>query len=439
MVLSLILVLLLVCSIAFAVVSVMKWIEASRHLKNLRSRFGGIIDVERHKSLLQQEFENEKAAMAKSKAELATLKNEVVEMKRQLSIYGQDIEVAEHGLYVPMFDFTDSARYKVELENLRLQEKEMIKDGSACRCGTTWSVNGSEAEGRKQTKHYSKLMLRAYNGEADAALADIRWNNIQRMLDRLESSFEAINKMGSTHSMAISRLYADLKIRELHLAFGYEERLKAEKDEQRRIQAEMREEEKAQRDIDRALKEAYDNESRYQRALDKARADLQQAQGAQVERLNEAIASLNARLAEALQAKERAKSMAEMTKSGHVYVISNIGSFGEHTYKIGMTRRLDPMDRVHELGDASVPFSFDVHAMIYSENAPELEAKLHRQFAHKRVNMVNERKEFFQVTLEEISAIVRKQHATIEFVMDAEAREYRETMGRRSAPSRAAS
>jgi multidrug efflux pump subunit AcrA (membrane-fusion protein) len=215
--------------------------------------------------------------------------------------------------------------------------------------------------------------------------------------------------------------------------------LKAEKDELRRIQAEMREEEKAQRDIDRALKEANDNESRFQRALDKARAELQQAQGAQVDRLTETIANLNDRLTEALQAKERAKSMAEMTKSGHVYVISNIGSFGEHTYKIGMTRRLDPMDRVHELGDASVPFSFDVHAMIYSENAPELEAKLHRQFAHKRVNLVNERKEFFQVTLDEISTIVRKQHATIEFVMDAEAREYRETLGRRSGASRAAS
>ncbi|AVQ10754.1 PF13250 domain protein [Leptospira santarosai] len=120
--------------------------------------------------------------------------------------------------------------------------------------------------------------------------------------------------------------------------------------------------------------------------------------------------------------------MAQQTKAGHVYVISNIGSFGESVFKVGMTRRLDPMDRVKELGDASVPFEFDVHAIVYSENAPELEKLLHRDFEHKRLNLVNNRKEFFEIALDEIEQIVKKHKGDVQFTKAAEAREYRESM-----------
>ena len=119
--------------------------------------------------------------------------------------------------------------------------------------------------------------------------------------------------------------------------------------------------------------------------------------------------------------------MAQQTKRGHVYVISNIGSFGENVYKIGMTRRLEPEDRVKELGDASVPFSFDIHAMIFSEDAPKLEAALHNQFEQHKVNMVNPRKEFFNVTLDEIKNVVKSNHIDATFIDIPEAEEYRET------------
>ena len=120
--------------------------------------------------------------------------------------------------------------------------------------------------------------------------------------------------------------------------------------------------------------------------------------------------------------------MAQQTKRGHVYVISNIGSFGENVYKIGMTRRLDPMDRVRELGDASVPFPFDVHAIIFSEDAPALETKLHKTFNQRRVNLINTKKEFFHVSLQEIEDVVHENNAEIEFTKLAEARDYRESM-----------
>ena len=189
----------------------------------------------------------------------------------------------------------------------------------------------------------------------------------------------------------------------------------------------MREEEKAYREIQTALIKAEAEEKKYLERIEKASITIQTLQGEKLEKAMAQIAELEARLIEARENKERALSMAEQTKRGHVYVISNIGSFGENVYKIGLTRRLDPMDRVRELGDASVPFPFDVHAMIFSEDAPKLEAELHRRFSDRRVNMINNRKEFFNVTLEEIAEVVKEFNSLIEFTQVAEARDYRET------------
>lgn len=200
----------------------------------------------------------------------------------------------------------------------------------------------------------------------------------------------------------------------------------------------MKEEERAQRDFERAQREAATEQERYERALEKARAEVEKAQGAAIESANAKVRDLESRLAEAQAKSERAKSMAEQTRRGYIYVISNIGSFGEQVFKIGMTRRLDPLDRVRELGDASVPFQFDVHAMIYSEDAPTLEKNLHRQFADRSVNLVNMRKEFFELPLNEIEAFAKAQGSTIEFSQLAEAREFRETLALREKAASAA-
>ena len=162
--------------------------------------------------------------------------------------------------------------------------------------------------------------------------------------------------------------------------------------------------------------------------MKKAEEKLKTAHGEQLEKLNAQIEKLKADLIQAQQLKERATSMAQITKSGHVYVISNIGSFGENIYKIGMTRRLEPMDRVRELGDASVPFNFDVHAMIFSDNAPELENILHKEFYDNRVNKINDRREFFKVSLDEIKKVAEKYGVKAEFTMIAQAEQYRQTL-----------
>ena len=191
----------------------------------------------------------------------------------------------------------------------------------------------------------------------------------------------------------------------------------------------MREEEKAQRELEKAQKEAEEEERRFQKALEKAKQELQTGNTVNASLLEEQIKELEQKLQAAHDRKERAIAQAQLTKVGHIYVISNVGSFGQDVYKIGMTRRLDPLDRVRELGDASVPFQFDIHAIIYSENAPQLENELHKKFTERRLNRVNQKKEFFKVTLDESESFV-KQHANaeIEFTKLAEAREYRETL-----------
>jgi hypothetical protein len=279
-----------------------------------------------------------------------------------------------------------------------------------------------------------KLLLRAFNGECDAALAKVSWNNILKMEERIRKSCEAINQLGTVTQVSITAEYFQLKLDELRLTYEYEEKRYQEQEEQRRIREQMREEEKAQREIEKAREEAEREEARFQKALEKARIEAARATGERVQEMNERIRLLEAQLEEAREQKERALSQAQLTKSGYVYIISNIGSFGEHVYKVGMTRRLDPMDRVYELSDASVPFPFDVHAMIYSENAPELGNALHGFLNERRINMVNPRKEFFHVALDEIENFARGKGLKVEFTKLAEAKEYRETMALRQRP-----
>jgi hypothetical protein len=250
------------------------------------------------------------------------------------------------------------------------------------------------------------------------------------MEGRITRSFEQINRMGEVNQVRISREYYELKLQELYLTHEYQLQKEEDKEEQRRIKEQMKEEAKVEREIEKACLDAEREESIKRTALEQARAQLIEQEGRQTDRLAALVNKLETELQEALDRKAKAIARAQLTKSGHVYVLSNIGSFGEGVYKIGMTRRLEPLERVKELGSASVPFLFDVHAMIYSENAPELEARLHRAFSERRVNFVNMRKEFFKVSLQEIQDAVAENFGTVTFMVDHDAYEYRQSMAR---------
>lgn len=333
----------------------------------------------------------------------------------------EQAELQGFGFYQPKYSFETSTSYQLELIHVRDSQKRMVSTKTAATCDASWTVNGSVAEERKQTTQTLKLMLRAFNGKCDAAVAKVKYNNVTVIETRIRKAYEVIN------SFILSKAYLDLKLKELYLAHEYQEKIQAEKEEQWQIREQMREEELAQREIEKARLDAEKEEKRYADALRKAQEEVASAVGAKQAKLLAEIEQLQFKLSQAHLNKERAVSRAQLTRSGHVYIISNVGSFGEDVYKIGMTRRLDPMDRVKELGDASVPFHFDVHAIIYCDDAPTLENKLHRLFHERRVNQVNHRKEFFRVTLQEIADAVRHNHAEIEFTLAAEAAEYRKT------------
>ena len=273
-----------------------------------------------------------------------------------------------------------------------------------------------------------KLMLRAFNGESDSVTAKVKWNNVTRMEERIKKAYEAINKQGESSSTSLSHDYLMLKLEELYLTHEKNVKIQDEKEEQREIREQMREEARAQKEYDKAERDAAKEEEDFQKALEKAREELSKASDEERELLNEKLRKLEADLAEAHSKKERIMSQAQLTRRGHVYVISNLGSFGDDMLKIGMTRRLEPLDRVKELGDASVPFKFDVHAMIYSDDAPSLEKTLHKQFNHRRVNKVNSRKEFFRVGLSQVQDVASALGLEIEFTKLAEAKEYRESV-----------
>ncbi|MGH9426912.1 MAG: DUF4041 domain-containing protein, partial [Terriglobia bacterium] len=289
----------------------------------------------------------------------------------------------------------------------------------------------SERQGARMVKLNEKLLLRAFNGECEAAVADVSWNNVTKMEERLRKSFEAINKLGEVLTVSVTQEFLGLKLDEVRLTYEYEEKRHQEREEQRRIKEQIREEERAKQEIEKAREEAEVEEARFQKALERAREEAARATGAQLQKLTEQIGSFESKLDEARKKKERAISRAELTKSGFVYVISNIGSFGDRVFKVGMTRRMEPMERVLELGDASVPFPFDVHAMLYSDNAPELENALHQLLQERQLNLVNPRKEFYRdVEIEEIESFVKTRGLSAQFIRQPEAREYRETLAK---------
>ena len=407
-------------------------------LKQDLTQFQSIIDIETEHERIRSSFEQEQEQthqiikdlnlrQSNITSEISDAEGKLTALKEEITLLEDIVDIQSFGLYQPKYDFGTADEYKERLDDIREKQKAMIRQKVAIVCPTEWTIDGNKTKGRQMTDRQIKLMARAFNGECDSIIPRVRYNNFDRIEKRIESAYEAINKLGEPNHCSIEFDYLSLKYEELHLVHEYQEKLQAEREEQRRIREQIRDEQRAQRELEKAQQEAEKEEGRYQKALDKARQEIEEATGEKHNKLQSEIGRLNELLLEAQANKERAMSRSEMTKSGHVYVISNIGSFGENIYKIGMTRRLEPTDRVRELGDASVPFRFDIHAMIYSEDAPTLENEIHRILEKRSVNRVNTRKEFFNVSLEEIENIVQKHDVNAEFIHVPTAEEFRKT------------
>jgi len=370
-----------------------------------------------------------KAQIQQKEADSEEVAREIQQLQSDLDLYSRLMEFVDFGIYEePEYLHETSERYKVEIKRVRDQQKELIKEKKAIELPDDIQVSGSSQKGSSILAGQAKMMLQAFNLECDLLIEKVNPSNLDRTLERIEKAADKLEKTAVSLLCGISTEYVKLKFNECRLYYEYKLKKAEEQEEQRRIREQMREEQKAIQEYQRARAAAEKEERMYEQLLEKVRKQLQDAEDSARAELEAKLDLVEAQLEEAREKGARAKSLAEQTRRGHVYILSNVGSFGDHVYKIGLTRRLDPMDRVRELGDASVPFPFDVHAIIYSDDAPAMEASLHKKFTHSRVNAVNMRKEFFRVSLDDIRAAVEKMSdREFDFRMTALAEEYHET------------
>lgn len=397
---------------------------ASPEIKDAQHIQQKIIELKRQ----QQEQQNKLDELVSRAAQMETKINEqerlIEAKKKELIVLEDDILVQEFGLYRPQFDFANALDYKEELSKIRAKQKDLIKNNMAVSGNKGWTVDGSASKGKKMVSDTQKLLLRAFNCECDELVSKVKYTNFDASLDRIYKSSEAISKLGSIMSITITQQYLDSKIKELRLAFEYQLKKQEEKEQLRAAREEQKEQAKLQRELEEERRKIEKEQTHYQSAYDRILKALERDPGNtdliskrnEIENhltdVNEALTNIDYRQAN--------------IKAGYVYIISNIGAFGENIYKIGMTRRLDPQDRIDELGNASVPFDFDVHAMIFSDDAPKLEAALHRAFEDKKLNLVNHRREFFYVTLDEIKRVVKNNFdKTVEFMDVPDATQFR--------------
>lgn len=354
---------------------------------------------------------------------LALLESENAALRARLSSIGEDVDelvvlddervLQSVGIYRYHHPLENAIAYRKRLNELGARIAELVKSGLAIEKSNLFTFDNSLAKGRKMTGDLAKLMLRAYNAEADNSIRSLRVGNVVTAKKRLEASRTAIAKLGKMMEMRIGDAFHALRLEEIELTADWLMKKEEEKEAAREERARLREEQRVQREL-----------AEQRAKLEKERAHIQTALAA-LQQTGGNDPDLEAKLAAIDEAIEQNDFRAANIRAGYVYVISNRGAYGKNVVKIGLTRRLEPLDRVTELSGASVPFRFDVHALFFSEDAVGLEAELHRHFADRAVNMVNSRKEFFFATPAEVQQVLdEKVGSLLEFTEHADATEY---------------
>lgn len=347
-------------------------------------------------------------------------KNIATAMKNLIDGYGDQYVIPSRSLLDELADDYAFTQAGEELKNARDRSRMMVKNGNAAGCDYV-------EPHRRETA--IRFVTDAFNGKVDSILSRTKNDNAGVLEQEIRDAFTMVNFNGSAFRNArILDAYLQSRLAELKWGSTVQELKLRDKEEQRRIKEQIREEEKAQREFERSMREAAKEEEYLRKAMEKIQAQVERASVEQKQRYEAQLAEVTQKLHQAEERGKRALSMAQQTRMGHVYVISNVGSFGDDVLKIGLTRRLEPLDRVRELGDASVPFGFDVHAMIFSENAPALETSLHKHFLTSQINKVNPRKEFFRVAVSSVRSELEKLGIKAQWTLAAEAREYRESL-----------
>lgn len=396
---------------------------ADAYVQNKRAE-GNALYEDKHREALDYYWKKTKSADDRVQAaqnRVNQLEQAREELHAELETLSQDVLCAMTS--IDAYSDLKSDEVKNQLALLKGKQDEVVKSGAAL-------IVSNESDSKKIVDSQKKQILRCFNAESASIIGGITVNNVDSVRTKLQRSFDALNKIFAVDGVKISQDFLALKFEEMSLVYAYMVKVEEEKEQKKAIREQMVEEEKVRREIEREKQKIEKEENQFNNEVKKLMGYMQKAKDDVEKQLYiDKIQELEDKLKALASDKENVLQREQNTRAGFVYIISNIGSFGESVYKIGMTRRLDPMDRINELSSASVPFPFDVHAMIFSEDAPALETLLHHHFQNSQVNKVNARKEFFRVDLDEIKQLVLENHnATVKFVDIPDALEYRETL-----------
>ena len=396
-----------------------------------------IAEKEEQLNNLDEEYENKRKEkevslnneLKRTEDNLSKAKEDLRNVKKDLVRAEDDVEMQEYGLYEPRYNFIHAVDYKERLDAVRKQQKQMIKDKTAAIGLTTWTVDGSEAKGRALTNANVKQILRSFNNESTVLISKVKHSNIDNIENRIRKTFDSLNSLYKRENVELTRGYLNLKLDELHLAYEYEVKKQEEKEELREAREREREEKKLQKELEREKKKFERENETISSEIEEVKAKMAQAAADEKAKLEAEIAKLQAALDKNNEEVRKINEWKEKPGAGYVYIISNIGSFGEGIFKIGVTRRDNPEERIRELSSASVPFRFDTHVFIFSKNAYDLESSLHERFNDKRVNKVNMRKEFFRISIDDVKQIVEENKGQVHsFVEHPDAEEYYDTL-----------
>lgn len=409
--------------------------ESTKELIDLRARktkeLNDILNTKQEDiEKLNADIDKKIQKVTEQNKQISNLDKKIKDLNSQLVNVSDEIMYEDYGLYKPRYDFANSSAYKGKLSEVRSNQKEMIKNGDAGTIFNPMTLDGSEAKGRSMQKKNIKQLVRSFNGECEAAINKVTKSNIEMIEKGITRSFEQLNKLNESNGVRLTANYLDSKLDEAHIALEYALKKEQEKELLREQRQREKEERQAQREYAQERAKYEKDETHFQQAKDLLQNKINNSKSdVEIESLKRKLADLQDKISDIQAKKVKLSDRAENPTAGYVYIISNIGSFGQNVYKIGVTRRLDPMDRINELSSASVPFKFDVHALIFTDDAYKLETELHEYFDKERVNKVNKRKEFFRLNIDEIKQILSKhKELTFDFHEIPDAPEYRDTL-----------
>ena len=401
--------------------------EVDEKLKTKKEELANV--DEEYEKITQEKEKDLNKKLRETKEEYDSLTLQVKELKEQKGDLEDDIAMQEYGLYEPKYNFVNATAYKERLDAVRKQQKQMIKDKTAAVGATEWTIDGSKSKGKAFINANIKQILRSFNNETEVIISKVKHSNLESSKNRIQKSFDVLNKLYTREQVHLTQGYLNLKFDEMHLAYEYEVKKQEEKEELREAREREREERKLQKELEKERKKFERENETINTEIEEIKAEMAQAAAEEKAKLEAEIAKLQEALNKNNEEVKKINEWKEKPGAGYVYIISNVGSFGKNVFKIGVTRRDNPEDRIRELSNASVPFRFDTHVFIFSKNAYDLESELHERFNDKRVNKVNMRKEFFRISIDDVKKIVEENKGQVHsFVEHPDAEEYYDTL-----------